>query len=113
MAHGDVAHASGRPVSASSERTDERLRTLLVDESPVVRVYAFYAFSDRRAGRGVVRGPAWQGGRRGADPTLDGCIYDRHTIFERMLEHVEHRLSPAQSKELRELHERMKHGSRP
>src|SRR5512138_129979 len=46
-------------------------------------------------------------------PTLDGCIYDRHTVFERMLEHVGHRLSPAQSKVLRELHERMKHGSRP
>ena len=37
----------------------------------------------------------------------------RHTVFERMPEHVGHRLSLAQAKELRELHERMKHGSRP
>jgi hypothetical protein len=93
--------------------TVEQLRTLLMDESPAVRVYAFCAFADRQPNA------VWHAAllARVDDvelvPTLDGCIYDRHTVFERMLEHVEHRLSLAQSKGLRELHERMKHGSRP
>ena len=75
-------------------------------------MYAFCAFADRQPES------VWYAAllARVDDveliPTLDGCIYDRHTVFERMLEHVEHRLSPVQSKELRELHEGMKVGLR-
>jgi hypothetical protein len=88
--------------------SDEQLGALVADTEPAMRVYAFHALTDRQSDAvvyGVLLSHLDDNARV---RTLYGCIGDESTVFDAMLEHVEHRLSPAQLTEVRDLRERMK-----
>jgi hypothetical protein len=96
------------PVYEAFVRLDQladeaELRALVDDESPAVRVYAFYALSGRQPGGVAYQALVAHAGDHALVSTMRGCIIDRSTVFAAMLYEVEHLLSPAQLTKLGEL----------
>ena len=85
--------------------SDVQLRALVADAEPAVRVYAFHSLSDRQPGVLTYVELLAHLADNAPVRTLHGCISDESTVFDAMLAHVEHRLSPAQLTEVRELRE--------
>ena len=86
--------------------SDEQLRALVSDPSPAVRVYAFYALTNRHSESVAYNLLLSRLGDDARVRTQQGCIGGESTVFDAMLERIADRLSTSQRDNLLELGKR-------